>query len=168
MADLVSHCALGELPYKPMLRAASNPEQVQLGVDTAMDGAAFEDPRTAELAAEALRTVPTEVLVSHRSRVLELLDVWKRRGSWCYGCERVVLGSFCENCRVVPPQPREHLVYLGFMAGALNFQDLLKLANEARIQVGRRSDEKPFTMGFQRSKDHAGGDRTNRHWVSSK
>ena len=116
--------------YKPMLRAADNLEQVQLGVDTALDGAAFEDPRTAELAAEALRIVPKEVLLPHRSRILELLEVWKRRGSWCYGCERVVPGSFCENCRVVPPQPREHLVYLAFKAGALNFQDLLRLANE--------------------------------------
>jgi len=56
--------------------------------------------------------------------------MWKHRGSWCYGCGRVVLGSFCENCRVVPPQPREHLVYLAFKAGALNLQDLLRLANE--------------------------------------
>jgi len=41
-----------------MLRAARNLEQIQLGVDTALDGAAFEDPKTAELAAEALRMVP--------------------------------------------------------------------------------------------------------------
>jgi hypothetical protein len=116
--------------YKPMLRAAGNLEQVQLAVDTALNGAAFDDPRTAELAAEALRTVPAEVLAPHGSRALELLDIWKSRGSWCYGCKRVVPGSSCENCHIVPPQPREHLVYLAFKAGALNFQDLLKLANE--------------------------------------
>jgi hypothetical protein len=113
-----------------MLRAASNLEQVLLGVDTALDGAAFEDPRTAELAAEALRRASMEVLVQHRGRILELLKEWKRRGSWCYHCESVVLGSSCEKCHVVPPQPREHLVYIAFSVGGLNFQDLLKLASE--------------------------------------
>lgn len=116
--------------YKPMLRVAGNVEQVQLAIDTALKGAAFHDPKTAELAAEALRTAPTELLVPYRSPVLFLLNVWKRRGSWCYDCKKDVLGSYCETCRVVPPQPREQLVYLAFKAGALSFQVLLELAKE--------------------------------------
>ena len=134
--------------YKPMLRAASNLEQIQLAVDTALTGAALEHPRTAELAAEALRPVPRELLVPHRGRLRELLDLWKRRGSWCYDCERAVLETSCEVCHLVPPQPRGPLVYLAFKAGALDFQDLLELAQERGFKAADAAMESLAEWAF--------------------
>ncbi len=137
--------------YKPMMRAEKDSEQVELGVLTTVQGMGCEDPEIAESAAEALRTVDAQALLPHRERMKELLDHWARRGSWCKRCRRPVHGGYCEICRMVPPEPRKHLVHLLFKAGALSFHELLELTCEKGYGVAEEARKALVQWAFSDS-----------------
>jgi hypothetical protein len=139
--------------YSPMLKTAKSPEQLARAVSRTLD--AVEEPRLAVSAAEALRSVDTDVLALYASRLRALLDGWRRRTILCEQCGKPVTATSCETCHVVPPTPLKDLVYLLSKAGALSTEELVEFAKhkdhgaqeEARKALVRLAFEKPSVLG---------------------
>jgi hypothetical protein len=117
--------------YKFLFRDASTLQQLETAVQRALQGVGSQDGKYAERAAAALRDCPTDVLHTHVPQIRELFEHWTTAGRSCESCNKPVYGNACD-CHIVPPDPRNHLVYLLYKTGSSSFEELVFLSDNER------------------------------------
>jgi hypothetical protein len=134
--------------YEPMIRAARTADESALAVSQTLDGVAQGDPETAEMAASALCAADSQHLNSHSDRIRGLFDAWRRKPSWCKGCNRSVGSRTCDSCHVLPPCPEVPLVRLLARIRSLSVSDLLCLAREKQSGIREEARKALISLAF--------------------
>jgi hypothetical protein len=131
----------GEL-FAPLLRLANTVEEEREALSYVLGELDAADPSLAALAAKALRDVEPERIREHTEAILRSLARWRESGSWCSSCKQVVMTYSCSRCHIVPPNPREEMLFLLAKAGSVTLSELLEIGEakdspERNVAVSR-------------------------------
>ncbi len=131
----------GEL-FAPLLRLANTVEEESEALSYVLGELDAADPSLAALAAKALRDVEPERIREHTGAILRSLARWRESGSWCSSCKQVVMTYSCSRCHIVPPNPREEMLFLLAKAGSVTLSELLEIGEakdspERNVAVSR-------------------------------
>jgi len=117
----------GEL-FAPLLRLANTVEEKNQALSYVLAELNADDPSLAALAGKALRDIDPEHIREHTQAILRSLSRWRESGSWCSRCKEVVMTYSCSRCNVVPPNPREEMLFLLASAGSVTLSELLEIS----------------------------------------
>lgn len=129
------HDRLGKHPsegcqylYVPLLNAALSSEEVSRAINRLLEATEQPDNMLAAAAADALRGVEPGFLLGSAQRIRDCLEKWNTKSILCSDCGKPVAGTSCDDCRIVPRNPRQHLVFLLCKTRALSLEEMLSFA----------------------------------------
>jgi hypothetical protein len=107
------------------------------------------DPSLAALAGKALRDVEPERIREHTEAILRSLVHWRETGSWCSRCKQVVMTYSCSRCNIVPPNPREEMLFLLSRAGSVTLSELLEIGEATESPERNVAVSRAASMAFE-------------------
>lgn len=138
----------GEL-FAPLLRLANTVEEEGEALSYVLGELNATDPSLAALAGKALRNVEPERIREHTETIFRSLAHWRESGSWCSRCKKVAMTYSCSRCNIVPPNPREELLFLLAKAGSVTLSELLQLSEAADSPERNVAVARAASMAFE-------------------
>jgi hypothetical protein len=142
----------GEL-FAPLLHLANTVEEESQALSYLLGELDATDPSLAALAGKALRDAEPERISEHAEAIRHSLEHCRKTGSWCSRCRQVVMTYSCPRCSIVPPNPREEILFVLARAGSVPLSELLEIGETTESPERNVAVSRAASMAFE--EDHS-------------